>query len=167
MRNASNLRSTLVLSLVALVLPAFEPPAQNTQAQIQAPSSNVCSVEISSPNPGDKVGPSTTVKGLAQIPADGYSWILSRKKSMGNQWWPQAGGPVEIDESRHWEAEVFFGRPIDIGSTFEIAAVVVTRQTSQEMVNWFATAKALDYPPIPFPNSSGCRVVIIKVEKSR
>lgn len=62
MRNASNLRSTLVLSLVALVLPAFEPPAQNTQAQIQAPSSNVCSVEISSPNPGDKVGPSTTVK---------------------------------------------------------------------------------------------------------
>jgi len=106
-----------------------------------------------------------TVKGTAMIPAEGFLWVLAKKKGMGSQWWPQAGGPVEI-ESGHWEAVVYFGRPDDVGSTFEIATVVVNRQTNEDLVKWFATAKALDYPPIPFPNNVGCPIETVKVEKS-
>lgn len=165
MKNAQNVGATVVLSLIALALPVFPHPSEKAQPQPGPSLPHACAVEILSPKPGDKVGQSTTVKGTANISTDGFLWILARKKGMGNQWWPQAGGAVEIDESHLWEAVVFLGRPEDIGSTFEVAAVVVSRQTNEELVNWFATAKALDYPPRPFPNSIGCEVMTIKVEK--
>lgn len=127
-------------------------------------SNQGCSIEITSLKAGDKVGRSVTVRGKASLPAEGNLWLLSRKRSMGNQWWPQAG-PVEITDGE-WEAEVFFGRPEDIGSNFDVAAVVVSSQTSATFIKWFSTAKALDYPPVPFPDShSPCSVVTVKVVK--
>jgi hypothetical protein len=161
----NSLSSTATFVLLFLALICWARPAE---AQSSGASSGACSVEISSLNEGDKVGPSVTVKGLATTPTDGYLWILARKKSMGNQWWPQAGGAVEIGEGGRWEAEVFFGRPADVGSTFEVAAVVVNRQTDERLIKWVATAKELDYPPVAFPNSvSNCRVVTVKVVKER
>jgi hypothetical protein len=166
MKFNTSTNATLALSMIAFVL-SISPHRAQTLMPRKASVIGSCAVEITSLKPGDKVGPSVTVKGVGDIPANGYLWILARKKSLGNQWWPQAGGPVEIDEHHSWEAEVFFGRPSDVGSIFEVAAVVVTRQTNEELVNWFATAKALDYPPVAFPNSAGCQVVTVKVEKSR
>jgi hypothetical protein len=123
-----------------------------------------CSIVITSLMAGDKVGASVTLKGKASIPPDGNLWILSHKSSIGNQWWPQAG-PLEILDGE-WKTEVFFGRPADVGSDFDVAAVVVNAQTSGALVKWFATAKALDYPPVPFPDgNSSCPVVKVKVVK--
>lgn len=133
-------------------------------AQSQMASTQPCSIEITSLKEGDKVGRSVTIRGKASIPASGSLWLLSRKRSMGNQWWPQAG-PIEITNGE-WEAEVFFGRPDDIGSNFDVAAVVVNSQTSATFTKWFSTAKELDYPPEPFPNTnSSCSVVTVKVVK--
>jgi hypothetical protein len=138
-------------------------------AQGQTVPSTACTVTITSIKEGDQVGASATIKGTARHPVDGNLWILARKTSMGNQWWPQAGGAVEIGpRNGEWEAEVFFGRPSDIGSNFDVAAVVVNRQTSTELTKWFSTAKELDYPPIRFPDSlSGCPVVRVRVTKAR
>jgi hypothetical protein len=134
-------------------------------ARGQMASNGPCSIEIISLKEGDKVGRSVTVRGKATIPTDGYLWLLSKKSSLGNQWWPQPGGPIETRKGE-WEAEVFFGRPEDIDSNFDVAAVVVSRQTSAELTKWFSTAQKLDYPPVAFPNTnSSCSVVTVKVVK--
>ena len=165
MNNSLGAKTTAWFVLLFLALTCLSLPAG---AQSVGAPSGACSAEISSLSDGDKVGPSVTVRGVAALPADGYLWLLARKKSMGNQWWPQAGGAVETDDKGRWEAEVFFGKPADVGSTFEVAAVVVNRQTDQRLINWFATAKELEYPPITFPNAvTGCRVVTVKVVKDR
>ena len=138
-------------------------------AQAQTVSATACTVNITSIKEGDQVGASATIKGTATHPVDGYLWIMARKTSMGNQWWPQAGGAVETGQRNgDWEAEVFFGRSSDVGSNFDVAAVVVNRQTSTELTKWFSTAKELDYPPIRFPDAiSGCPVVLVRVTKAR
>jgi len=155
-----NLITAVTLTILFAVSTCLSPFA-NTHAGNTAAAT--CAVEITSLKAGDKVGQSVTVRGTATIPADGYLWIFARKSSLGNQWWPQAGGPVEIANGE-WEAEVFFGRAEDVGSNFDVAAVVVNAQTSAALTKWFATAKALDYPPVSFPDAnSSCSIVKVKV----
>jgi|ERR1043166_144093 hypothetical protein len=154
-------RNTIPLLLFA---PVVKPQNEDSSDE---PKAGVCSVKITSPEEGSKVGSSVRVRGTGIIPAGGYLWILVRKKSLGDQWWPQGGGAVEIDETHRWEAEAFFGIPGDVGSTFEVAAVVVNRQTNEYLVKWFSTAKDLDYPPVSFPTPiSFCSVISIKVVKT-
>jgi hypothetical protein len=152
---------------VLILLAAFTSLSAISHAQ-GGGSKVPCAVEITSIKDGDKVGPSVTVRGKGKIPTDGNLWILVRKRAMGNQWWPQAGGPVEIDKNEEWEAEVFFGRSEDVASNFDVVGIVVSHQTSAEFIKWFSTAKALDYPPVPFPDvNSFCQVVRIKVTRVR
>ena len=165
MEGRTNSWTIAVITIIAVLLPGVPQARPESSAQKQTPSVSDCSLKILLPQPGDKVGQSMTVKGTAKIPEDGFLWVLAKKKSMGDLWWPQPGGPIGI-ENGEWEAEVFFGRPSDVGSTFEIAAVVVTSQTNQALRKWFSTAQQLDYPPIQFPNSYQCPVVTVKVEKS-
>ena len=159
--NTKNFTIAVTLTILFAASTCVSPFAT---ARGQIASTQPCSIEITSLKDGDKVGRSVTVKGKASIPAAGNLWLLSRKRAMANQWWPQAG-PVEITNGE-WEAEVFFGRPEDIGSNFDVAAVVVNSQTSATFIKWFSTAKELDYPPVPFPNThSSCSVVTVKVVK--
>jgi hypothetical protein len=155
-----NFITAVTLTILFAASTCFSPFANAHEGNTAA---GMCAVEIISLKPGDKVGQSVTVRGKATIPPDGYLWILAHKSSLGNQWWPQAGGPVEITNGE-WEAEVFFGRAEDVGSNFDVAAVVVNAQTSAALTKWFATAKALDYPPVSFPDAtSSCSIVKVKV----
>jgi len=152
---------TAVTLIILIAVSTWLAPLANTHAGIT--TVGPCSIEITSLKAGDKVGSSVTVRGKATIPPDGNLWLLARKSSMGNQLWPQAGGPVEIT-SGEWEAEVYFGRAEDVGSNFDVAAVVVNAQTSAALTKWFATAKALDYPPVSFPDvNASCSIARVKV----
>lgn len=151
--------ATLTILFAASI---FVSPFASARGQLAL--SGPCSIEITSLKDGDKVGRSVTVRGKASIPANGNLWLLARKSSMANNWWPQAG-PVEFPKGE-WEAEVFFGRPDDVGSNFDVAAVVVDSQTSAMFIKWFSNAQKLDFPPIPFPDTnSSCSVVTVKVVK--
>jgi hypothetical protein len=162
--NSINIVNLIVLSVFLVVFTCLTPIAKAQEGSVK--KSN-CSIEITSLKEGDKVGQSVTIRGKATIPAGGNFWILVRKRSMQNQWWPQAG-PIELDRTGEWEAEAFFGRPEDVGSNFEVAAVVVSHETSATLIKWFSTAKAHDYPPMPFPDTnSACSIVTIKVMKVR
>jgi hypothetical protein len=148
--------------LATLVLFAANAQAQNNS--VAAP----CVTKITSHKDGDKVGDSATVRGEADVPVEGYLWLVARKSSMGNQWWPQGGGPVKPNETtRKWEAEVFFGEPRDVESNFDVVAVVVSQQTNKDLAKWFSTAQQNNrYPPVRFPDSiSGCPIVHVRVTK--
>jgi hypothetical protein len=159
--NTKNLITAVTLTILFVAATCLSPLAT---ARGQVTAKQPCSIEITSLKDGDTVGRSVIVKGKASLPAAGNLWLLSRKRAMANQWWPQAG-PVEITNGE-WEVQVFFGRPEDIGSNFDVAAVVVNSETSAGFIKWFSTAKDLDYPPVPFPNTnSSCSVVTVKVVK--
>ena len=145
--------------LVTLVLFAPNTQAQNTSA-------SPCEAQITSLKQGDKVGPSATVRGSANIPVDGYLWLFARKTSMGNQWWPQAGGAIKPEgPNNEWEAEVFFGIPADIQSNFDVVAVVVNQQTDKGLTKWFSTAHQTRQP-VRFPDAiSGCPIARVRVTK--
>jgi hypothetical protein len=78
---------------------------------------------ISTPQEGDIVHRETLVKGIAEI----YLWILIRRK--GQKWYPQ--GMANVIDGR-WEINVAFGSKGAPG-VFELAAVVVDKQTSEEL----------------------------------
>ena len=157
-------QTRITLNLMTCLLATFVLFAANTQAQ--STSVTPCEAKITSLKPGDKVGASATVRGTSNIPVDGYLWIFARKTSMGNQWWPQAGGAVKPeDPASEWEAEVFFGIPADIQSNFDVVAVVVNQQTDKDLTKWFSTAPAARQP-VRFPDAiSGCPIVRVRVTK--
>ena len=64
-------------------------------AVAQKPSA-VCTVNVSTPLPGDNVGRDGKVRGTAKIPAGTYLWVLSHIKDLTEEWWPQAGRPASI-----------------------------------------------------------------------
>ncbi|HEY3579783.1 MAG TPA: hypothetical protein VGK82_04540 [Pyrinomonadaceae bacterium] len=158
----NNIIAAMTLMAVLITFTCFSPLVR---AQTGTAPQARCSVEINSLKDGDKVGESVTVRGNATIPADGNLWLLAHKSSMGNQWWPQAG-PIEI-KNGEWQAEVFFGRSRDVGSNFEVAAVVVNHETNTALTKWFSTARTSDYPPVVFPDAnSSCSVVKVTVVKT-
>jgi hypothetical protein len=152
---------TLITFLLAtLVLFAANAQAQNNPV-------TPCVVKIISHKEGDKVGENGTVRGTASVPLDGYLWIMARKSSIGNQWWPQAGGAVKPDDTTgEWEAEVFFGEPRDVESNFDVVAVVVNQQTNKDLAKWFSSEQPNRNRPVRFPDSiSGCPIVRVRVTK--
>jgi hypothetical protein len=157
-------QTKITVNLITCLLGMLVLFAANTQAQ--STGVTPCEAKITSLKQGDKVGPSATVRGTANVPLDGYLWLFARKTSMGNQWWPQAGGAVNPDDTTsEWEAEVFFGIPADIQSNFDVVAVVVNQQTDRDLTKWFSTAHQTRQP-VRFPDAiSGCPIVRVRVTK--
>jgi len=124
-----------------------------------------CSVEIVSPKAGAKVRRDSLVSGSAKIPTNGYLWVLAHKKGV-KQWWPQGGGEVEIQDGK-WDVLVKFGKEgaQEVG-VFEIAAVVVDKQTNEDLKRWVEDAPKNGYLPTSFPNAfQGCPIVRLSVDK--
>ena len=162
-----SIKTNVVEKFITSLVAAFVLFTANAQAQ--SVSATPCEVKITSIKEGEHVGPSATIGGTATLPLEGYLWLFARKTSMGNQWWPQAGGAIVPDgKTSAWKAEVFFGVPSDIGSNFDVSAVVVNQQTDKDLTQWFSTAQQRGYPPVRFPDSiSSCRIVSVTVTKAK
>jgi hypothetical protein len=161
--NMNNLfhKSLLVIVAVVCLLAGFAllQVTKTSKAARQA-----CSVDITAPKPGAHVRRRTSVSGTAKgIPDDSYLWILAHRKTY-NGWWPQGGGAVTVKEGI-FEVLVFYGEPGETGE-FETAAVVVDKQTNEDLKRWVAEAQSKGYPPTNFPNPVGtCPVKTISVVK--
>lgn len=76
---------------------------------------------------GIEVRKGLTVRGTASIPSRYHLWILARRSDFEGVWWPQ--GEARIDPiTKEWKASTTFGEAQDVGSDFEIAAIVVDEQ---------------------------------------
>jgi hypothetical protein len=107
-------------------------------------------VTVSEPRDGDHVGSAGMARGTADISGEDRLWLLARRKSQGG-WWPQGGGPVEVEGGR-WTERCNFGEPADIGSRFEIAAVVVGAPVSRCLERWVTECGTRgSYPPVALP----------------
>jgi hypothetical protein len=134
--------------------------------QNTAPSTN-CEVQVTTPKPGDKVGKEGWVRGTATLPPGTFLWVLDHMKDLDAEWWPQGGRPAVVKSDRRWAIRAGYGRQQDIGEDFEIAAIVVDQNTNNNLLNWFKTAKAQDYPPLTFPSVvDGCKPFTITVNKT-
>src|SRR6267142_387395 len=152
------LRSGIVSAVMVWVVVGFYGSIASTSMGVTP-----CAVDIAAPSPGGKVRGDALVSGTAKIPAESYLWILAHKKGLKG-WWPQGGGEADVKEGK-WDVLVVFGKPGEIG-TFEIAAVVVDKQTNEDMKRWVEDAPRKGFPPINFPNPvEGCSVKTVPVDK--
>jgi hypothetical protein len=113
-------------------------------------ASSGCSVEIHSPNRGDRISEGGIVAGTAHLAGDAHLWVLVHRKDV-NGWWPQGGGEIAVAGSQ-WSVQVKYGGPEDAGCDFEIAAVTVCRPVHEQWVEWVRSVQATGvYPPVQLP----------------
>ncbi|MCP4986785.1 MAG: hypothetical protein GY928_12260 [Colwellia sp.] len=121
------------------------------------------SVEISSPENGDKVGSRVTVKGTYDIEDDSHVWVLTHPKLLQDQWWPQPK-PV-LDEKNNWQAFAYIGEPQDIGIEFEIAVATFDKEAETEILKYHEHGKnTSQWIPISFPKVTS-QIDMITVKK--
>lgn len=130
-------------------------------------ASSGCTVEITTPKPGDQVGRSGKVRGTAGIPSGTHLWVLAHMKDLVLEWWPQGGRPAVIENGGEWVIIAGYGVADDVGELFEIAAVVVDANTNRRLLDWVKTGNETgQYPPIPLPTPvDACVPVKVVVEK--
>ena len=130
-------------------------------------STQACTLAIVSPEQGSQVGAMGTVSGTAKIPGDGHVWALVHVKGLAG-WWPQGGGEAELVNGE-WSVRAFYGGNQDVGSPFEIAAVVVAASVNQDL-NMYVQKATTDgnWPPIKFPDVlQGCPIARVTVTKAK
>ena len=138
--------------------------ATGVSAMGQQAKGSTCTISITSPKSGTSVGPSGTVKGIAEIPATSHLWVLAHKKTL-NGWWPQGGGESPISNGKWGEIEVVYGEDRDRGE-FEVAVVAVGEDAHKELNKWVDTAPDRKYPPTRFPaTTEGCPIARVTVTK--
>src|ERR1017187_197814 len=112
--------------------------------------SSGCSVEIRSPNRGERISESGMVAGTAHPAGDTHLWVLVHRKDV-NGWWPQGGGEIVVAGSQ-WSVPVKYGGPEDAGYDFEIAAVIVCRPVHEQWLEWVRSVQSTGaYPPVQLP----------------
>jgi hypothetical protein len=126
-----------------------------------------CQVDITTPQPGDKVGQEGRVRGAATIPRGTYLWVLVHMKDLVAEWWPQGRHSAVIGQDGKWVIIAAYGQAKDVQQEFEVAAVVVDANTNAGLLDWFKTAEEKHYPPIEFPSTvQGCVPVKVTVIKT-
>lgn len=141
---------------------AFSVSIGPPQALSQAES---CAVSILEPSPDTKVSEVDQVKGTGTIPAWSYLWVFAHREGLAF-WWPEGGGPAVIT-NRTWEVTATFGQERDNGRRFEIAAVVVDRNTHEKLMSWVKKANETNqYPGMSLPPAiEGCKREVIMTTK--
>jgi hypothetical protein len=159
-----NRNTCVVVATIGLVLMAPQFSGQNAKATPQKEVSPACSIAISDPLPGARVGAGSTVFGTAKIPAKSHLWILAHKKTF-NGWWPQGSGETPVDNGT-WAVDVYYGIDTDHGN-FEVVAIAVSDNVNNDFNNWVNTSsKTGSYPPIRFPSVvEGCPIAKVTVMK--
>ena len=78
-----------------------------------------------------------------------------------------AGGGAAIITKGTWEVTATFGQERDNGRQFEIAAVVVDRNTNEKLMNWAKKAEETgQYPGMNFPSTvEACKLQQVTVTK--
>jgi len=104
-----------------------------------------CSVEIRSPNRGERVSENGVVSGTAHLAEDAHLWVLVHREDV-NGWWPQGGGEIAVAGGQ-WSVPVKYGDPQDAGYDFEIAAVIVGRSVHEQWLEWVRSVELTGASP--------------------
>ena len=129
---------------------------------------NACSINLVSPQNGDRVSSEANATGSAKdLPPGTHVWIFAHRQGLA-LWWPQGGGAAQIRDGR-WTVFVTYGQPRDMGSDFEVTAAVLGDRASAELDNWMTRAEHTgQYPGIPLPASvQGCLIGTVTVTRDR
>ena len=126
----------------------------------------ICRVEFDSPVDGANVGYRSMVEGVAETPKGRDLWVFVSMRGVRG-WWPQGGGPAEID-GREWAVLSHYGQSHDIGHDFDLTAVVVDDTTSKNLKEWVERGDRTGrYLPISLPEPlQGCPVPRVRVKKT-
>jgi hypothetical protein len=124
-----------------------------------------CSVAIEQPKQGANVGGDGNVSGHVSKPEGTHAWAIARRKGVSG-WWPQGGGPLEVNDDGTFDAWITYGEDRDKGA-FEVAVIVVDAEVNKLLTSWVdRTNQSGRYPPIGFPNvHDGCPVGKVIVNK--
>ena len=129
---------------------------------------NSCSVEITSPQSGDRVSGEGDATGSAKnLPPGAHVWIFGHRRGLG-LWWPQGGGAAQVRDGK-WRVFVTYGQNRDLGSDFELTTAVLADADDAAMNNWIKRAEETgQYPGIRLlPSLQGCITKTIIVTRER
>jgi hypothetical protein len=111
------------------------------------------SVKIKSPAHKSRAGQKVSVKGIAYMPGGLHLWVIARHKDFKPLWWPQR--EAEVDPTTgEWDSLAFLGGPQDIGSEFDIGAIVVNEESHAKLRDyWLKAMRNGDWQPIEIPET--------------
>ena len=116
-----------------------------------------CTVEFSEPKQGSSVSGEGKASGTATFPPGKHLWIFAHIQGLA-LWWPQCGGPAQIEKDR-WVCHVVYGQNRDSGSDFEVAAVVLDDKDDTDMRNVIKGYQKGEYPGVELPPpTDGCPI---------
>jgi hypothetical protein len=154
-KTRSSSKSKLVFwNVMVMVLFLF---GHNSIIMAQGPNR----VRVVSPKQGEEVGSAGTVQGTSEINDDSHVWVLTHRRDLTNQWWPQDKPGVSENE---WFTNVYYGQPVDKGYDFEIAVATFKGEEEKKILKYHEIGKKFGkYLPIPFPKAtSNIEYVIVK-----
>jgi|GEM_PF-5147965 len=101
------------------------------------------------PESGSSVKSSVKVAGFLKDSIDKDTadlWIAVRPLNSGDNWWPQSGGPLLVEDN-HFNGIAHLGGTSN--DTFEIAVLMVNKTISDDFAKWEKISKLTNYwPPI-------------------
>lgn len=153
-----NMKAAACVLLASTLFPAG--------ALAQTAKSSPCDVTVTAPSTGAKAGSDVLVSGRATVPPGSALWAFAHRKGLAI-WWPQGGGPAEVDRGEY-SVLVTLGGPQDVGAEFEILVEVVDGAESAKLDAWFKRADATgNYPGMGLPTFvAGCgvppRITVVK-----
>jgi hypothetical protein len=157
--------STIFPGTVAVALCLFG------NSYCRAQETSTCSVQISAPLQGDKVGPSGEIKGKASLPAGSFLWIFVHREGL-QLWWPQGNGATKVKKSGDWKVSATFGDESNLdkdrSANFEIKALMVDQKADSELKEYVATTLSSGrYPGVqlPAPVDAACVSKDLTVER--
>ncbi|HEV3037437.1 MAG TPA: hypothetical protein VHA33_06595 [Candidatus Angelobacter sp.] len=158
LRNAFN--SLLAIAFFVMPLYALGQSGDNSQP---------CRVKVAAPLPGATADNEVMVEGTAHLPAGGFLWVFIGLRGQAG-YWPQGGGPAQLDNEGKWEVLARLGTADDKGRAFVIVPVIVD-STTHEMLQRYVneSSKTHDFQPFPkLPGVvQGCPIVPVNVTRNR
>lgn len=141
--------STVTPMLTPTPLPTLLPTSSPTPA-----TPPPLDVKIKSPAEGEKVPTNILISGTfsEEIQNDQYMWVVVHPyDSMG--WWPQLG---QIKPFRGvWNTQAVIGQGKDTGKEFDIAVILVNKESNQKYLNYMEEGKTTgNYPEIQLPQDA-------------
>ena len=126
------------------------PMPTSTPTPLQPP----LAINITGPSEGDKIPRSITVTGTisGDLPDNRYMWVVVQPH-VSSGWWPQTGRIRPV--GGNWYVQAWIGVEKDIGKNFDIAVILVNKDSDLFYQHYLERGKETgDYPEIPLQDDA-------------
>ncbi len=152
--------------VTAVMLIGWVFPSLGVLADSEKANPGKISVAITHPASQSRVGQKVVLRGQARLPGGLHLWIVARHIDFKPLWYPQR--EAEVNPATGWWASLaYLGDHRDIGSQFDIGAIVVNGEAHAQLHDyWVKAMQTGNWRPVEIPETV-VAPELIKVTKTR